>query len=542
MVRKPVSPVSERLFQVFQAQRESILREFVEILHDKIGPHYKTRTVEELEGTTEGAVASYLAVLGSGDWGPMEAFIQDIAEKRFPLRFPLSEVQRAFAVFREIAHPRVIAAFPHEELDDALRLLDRTVDEAINRFSDTYQDLHLEEIRRTSAELAEAHRRLRGQYQEVAEAARFKSQFFANMSHELRSPLNSIIGYTELLLDGVDGPVSGEQEKDLQRIFAASRYLLKLINNILDMTRIEAGRMEVDIQPFEVAGLVAEAIETVTPLAYRKRLEVSTEVTAGVGVFTSDREKLKQILINLLANAVKFTDDGKVVCSVHLGGGRLSVEVRDTGIGISPEDQRRIFSKFFQADPSHAREHRGTGLGLPLCRMLLELLGGELEVESEPGVGSRFAFWVPEAEVVQGGRQIEAAAAGRPRVLVIEDDPSALELIQKVLEAGGMTPLPAQHGEEGLRLAREAPQPAAITLDLLMPQVDGWEVLDHLKRDPATRNIPVAIVSCLDSKERGLRAGADAFLVKPVDRGELLRTVRRLVGASALQEGVGASS
>ncbi|MFU8858487.1 MAG: hybrid sensor histidine kinase/response regulator [Deferrisomatales bacterium] len=533
MVRKPVSPVSRRLFEILRDVREDLGRQFVEILRENVGPHYKARTTEELEATTEGAVASYLAVLGSGDWGPMAAFVQEIAQKRFPLQFPLSEVQRAFAVFREITHPLVAGAFEGEELVEALQIVDRTVDEAINRFSDTYQDLHLKEIRRTSTELAEAHRRLRSQYEEVAEAAMFKSQFFANMSHELRSPLNSIIGYTELLLDGVDGTVSGEQEKDLQRILAASRYLLKLINNILDMTRIEAGRMEVEAQPFDVAALVAEAMDTVNPLAYRKQLELSTELAAGVGAFVSDREKVKQILINLLANAVKFTDEGKVVCSVRQEPGRLSVEVADTGIGISPEDRRRIFSKFFQADPSHAREYRGTGLGLPLCHMLIELLGGELGVESEPGSGSRFRLWIPELPM-DGARPAEISGA-RPRVLVIEDDPSALELIEKVLEAGGMTSVLTPRGEEGLRLARET-RPAAITLDLLLPGMDGWKVLRELKADPATRNIPVAIVSCLDSRERGLRAGADAFLVKPLDRKELVRTLHRLVADPVASE------
>ncbi len=536
--RDPPSALAQKVLTVLQGNRDRLRAEYVRILHEKVGPHYEVRPLDELEGTAGLALAAYLAAVGAGDWGPMDSFVREIAEKRFPLRFPLSEVQRAFAVFRGITHPLLTASFRGRELDEALGLLDRTVDAAINRFSDTYQGLHLEEIRRTSAELAEAHRQLRAQYEEVAEAARFKSQFFANMSHELRSPLNSIIGYTELLLDGVDGAVSGEQEGDLRRILAASRYLLKLINNILDMTRIEAGRMEVEVQPFDVPALVSEVLDTVTPLAYRKHLNLRTELEAGAGAFTSDREKLKQVLINLLANAVKFTDEGEVVCSASREAGRLAVTVRDTGIGIGPEDQKRIFSKFFQADPSHAREHKGTGLGLPLCRMLVELLGGEIAVESAPGVGSRFSFWVPEATAAAAPAPRAAARLERPRVLVIEDDPSALELIQKVLEAAGMEPLPAQDGAEGLRLAREA-APTAITLDLLMPRVDGWEVLGRLKADPATRDIPVAILSCMDTKDQGLRAGAAAFLVKPVDRGELVKVLRRLVGAPSAEQGSG---
>jgi signal transduction histidine kinase/CheY-like chemotaxis protein len=521
---------------VLQEHREALAADYTRILHERVGPHYGTRPAEELEGTTESAMAAYLAVLGVGDWGPMQVFVQEIAEKRFPLRFPLSEVQRAFAVFREIAHPLITAAFRGVELDEALRLLDDSVDQAINRFSDTYQNLHLEQIRRTSDELAEAHRQLRNQYEEVAEAARFKSQFFANMSHELRSPLNSIIGYAELMLDGVDGPVNDEQGSDLRRILAASSYLLKLINNILDMARIEAGRMGVDIQPFDAGTLVGEALDTVTPLAYRKHIQLRAEGAEGVGTFISDRDKLKQVLINLLANAVKFTDEGEVVCAVQKGPGRLTVEVRDTGIGISPEDQQRIFAKFYQADPSHSREHRGTGLGLPLCRMLVELLGGEIRLESRLGEGSRFFVSVPEATlpaVVAGQAE---GGKGRPLVLVVEDDPSMLELIEKVLGAAGMEILCARDGEEGLRLARER-RPAAITLDLLLPRVHGWDVLAQLKADPATQDIPVAIVSCLDRPERGARAGADAFLTKPLERAELVRTVRRLVARRGGPEG-----
>lgn len=522
---RAASPVADRLVQVLREHREELGAEFVRRLQKGVGLHYSARPREELAQTSGRALDGYLEALGRGDRGVLEAFVQEIAEKRFRQGFPMSEVQRAFGVFRDLARPLVMAAFQGEELERSLHLVDQAVDEAIHRFSDTYQELHLEEIRRTSSELAEAHRLLRSQYDEVADAAKFKSQFFANMSHELRSPLNSIIGYTELLLDGVDGPLTAEQSGDLQRILAASRYLLKLINNILDMTRIEAGRMEVEVQAFDVADLVAEALDTVIPLAYRKRLDLRTELEGAPATFRSDREKLKHVLINLLANAVKFTDEGSVVCSARGEAGRLRLEVRDTGIGISPEDRKRIFAKFFQADPSHAREHRGTGLGLPLCRMLVELLGGELEVESEPGAGSRFSLWVPEAAPAPAR---PAAAQGQPRVLVIEDDPSALELIQKVLESAGMQAVPARDGVEGLRLAREV-QPAAITLDLLMPRVDGWAVLRELKADPATRAVPVVILSCMDRKEAGLRAGADAFLVKPLDRGELLGALRRLV-------------
>ncbi len=517
----------DTLCRILTGRRREILAAYQREL-PRAGPHYATRPAEEIARTTTQAVAAYLAVVCADDWGPMEAFVADIAEHRFAMRFPLSEVQRAFALFREICHPFLTEALSGREMDHALRRLDRVVDETIQRFSDTYQRLHLEEIRAKSQELAEAHRRLQEQYREVEEAARIKSQFFANMSHELRSPLNSVIGYAELLLDGIDGPLTEEQRHDLQRILGSARYLLKLINNILEMTKIEAGRMEVDVRPFEVGALVAEAVDTVVPLAYRKNLRLRTAVPGGLSPFRSDPDKVKQILINLLANAVKFTDEGEVECRVERSDGGLRFEVRDTGIGIRPEDQERIFSKFYQVDPSHARGHRGTGLGLALSRTLVELLGGTMGLESRPGQGSRFWFWIPEgggAERRPGGDPPQ-----RPRVVVVEDDPSSRELLRKILETEGMEPVVAQDGAEGLELVRNL-RPDAVTLDLLMPRVDGWEFLERLKTDPATRSIPVIVVSCVDRRERALRLGADAHLVKPIQREEFVAVLRAVLGA-----------
>jgi signal transduction histidine kinase len=520
---------------VLQARRREIQEEYVRVLREQVGPHYALRPVEELSETTERSVAAYFAILCAGDWGPMEAFVEEIAARRFPLRFPLSEVQKAFAAFRALCVPCVTERFRGEELDHALALLDRTVDRAINVFSDTYQRLHLEEIRSTSDQLAEAHRRLRAQYEEVAEAARIKAQFFANMSHELRSPMNSVIGYTELLLDGIDGPVLPEQRQSLMKILANSRYLLKLINDVLDLSKIEAGRVEVQPRPFDVGELVREAFDAVEPLAFRKRLALRPDVAEGLGVFTADAEKIKQVLINLLSNAVKFTGEGEVVCTARREGDQLRIEVTDTGIGIGPDDQERIFHKFYQIDSAFGREHKGTGLGLSLARMLVELMGGHISLESEPGRGSRFTFMVPESRPRPGAEQPDLGGGATPRVLVIEDDPSALELLRKVIEADGMEVVVASGGAEGLDLARRV-RPSVVTLDLLMPQVDGWQVLAELKADPATRAIPVVIVSCMDRREEGLRRGADAYAVKPIEREEFIRTLRRLI-EHAGQEG-----
>ena len=534
--RAPLAPIAEEVCRLLQEKRSHIQGEYLRILKADVGPHYAIRPEEELRETTAQAVAAYLAALCTGDWAPMGAFVQEIAERRFPLRFPLSEVQKAFGVFRFICSPMLASAFQGEKLNQALKTLDMAVDQAINRFSDTYQRLHLEEIQTKSAELAETHRALKRQLEELTDAARMKSQFFTNMSHELRSPLNSIIGYTELLLDGIDGPLTEAQRPNLQKVLASGRYLMKLINNILDTTKIEAGHMEVESRPFDVRAVVVEALDTVAPLAYRKRIAPRGEIPEDAGTFVADAEKIKEILINLLANAVKFTDEGEVVCSVRREPGRLCFEVRDTGMGIRTADLGRIFDKFFQADVPQVREHRGTGLGLPLSKMLVELMGGEIRVESEVGRGSRFSFWVPEAlpgvaRVARG-----AGAPERPRIVVIEDDPSALELIQKVLESDGMQAIPASSGEEGLRLVRDF-HPSAVTLDIRMPDLDGWQVLSELKADPSTRGIPVVVLSCVDERERGLREGAEAYLVKPLDRQNLVGSLRRILARGEPREG-----
>ncbi|MBI5442084.1 MAG: response regulator [Deltaproteobacteria bacterium] len=536
MSKQTASSAPPELCDYLQSKRTEIETRYAQILSSAGGPYYLARPREELEQNTRGATAAYLAAICTDDWTPMDRFVEQVAEKRFPLRFPLSAVQRAFAIFRDVCVPLLTERFSGETLSTVLALLDGVVDRAISSFSDTYQERHLKEIQRTSAELEEAHRTLQSQYREVAEAARIKNQFFANMSHELRSPMNSIIGYTELLLDEVDGAVNTEQRQSLQRILSNSRHLLKIINDVLDLSKIEAGRMESLPRAFDPRAVVQEALDTVKPLAYRKGIALRSVVADDVGVFTADADKIRQVLVNLLSNGVKFTKKGEVTCAIARVPEGLRVEVSDTGIGISPEDKDRIFQKFFQVDPSYSKEHGGTGLGLSLSGMLVRLMGGKILVESTLGQGSRFFFTIPEAGTAEPAAR--AAAAGRTTrtVLVIEDDPSSLELIRKLLEAEGMRAIAARGGAEGVELARKE-RPSAITLDLLMPKVDGWEVLRELKADPATRSIPVLIVSCLDRREEGTRKGADAYLVKPLERESFARALKELVRGSAPEAG-----
>ncbi|NTU60063.1 MAG: response regulator [Deltaproteobacteria bacterium] len=523
MANEGKTTVRSRMCRLLREQRDALLAGYVRLLKEDAGPHYGTRPVDELEDTCSRSIDAYLAILCGDEWAAMERFIEEIAEKRFPLRFPLSEVQKAFAGFRELGVPALTASFRAEELNEAYGLLNRAVDRTVNTFSDRYQQLHLEEIRKTGEELECAHERLRSQYEEVAEAARIKARFFANMSHELRSPMNSIIGYAELLLDGLDGPLNDEQRGSLAKILASSRHLLKLINDVLDLSKLEAGRMELQVEPFSVRALVREAVDTVQPLAYRKHLGLRGDVEEGLEHFLGDGEKIKLVLINLLSNAVKFTEAGGVACSARRVAEGLQLDVEDTGVGIEQDDRERIFHKFFQVDGAQARELRGTGLGLPLSRMLVELMGGTVALESEKGRGSRFRVTIPERSTSDR----EAARGPRLKVLLIEDDPSALELMKRMAEADGMDTVTASGGEQGLDLARRE-RPAVITLDVLMPRVDGWAVLRDLKEDPELRAIPVVVVSCLDRREEALHRGASAYLAKPVERDRLVKTLREL--------------
>lgn len=518
------SSLRQRVVRVLEEQRQPLEQRYVRALLAASGPHYAARPEPELERTTRRSIDAYLAVLGEGDWAPMEQFIGEISQTRLPQQFPLSEVQRAFAGFRQQGVPLLVGCFQGEELTEALLLLDGAVDETIQRFSDRYQELDVALLQEASGELGKAHRVLREQYEEVAEAAAIKARFFANMSHELRSPMNSIIGYTELLLDGLDGPVNDDQRGSLGRILSSSRYLLKLINDVLDLSKLEAGKMDVHAESFDVGPLVGDAVDTVRPLAYRKRLDLRVELEPGLDRFVGDADKVKLVLINLLANAVKFTSEGEVVCGARRVGGGLELTVRDTGIGIDDGDRDRIFHKFYQAEGAKGQEFRGTGLGLPLSLMLVELMGGTLDLESRKGSGSRFQVFLPAEST---GRAREEQPRKRTKVLVVEDDAAAMDLLVKMLEADGLQVLRALGGDEGLFVAKTE-HPSVITLDLLMPGKDGWALLAELKSDPVLRAIPVVVVSCVDRSEEALRRGAAAYVGKPIDREKLVKTVREL--------------
>jgi signal transduction histidine kinase/CheY-like chemotaxis protein len=366
------------------------------------------------------------------------------------------------------------------------------------------------------------------------EANRSKSDFLAKMSHELRTPMNAIIGYSEMLEEEAEELGQDDFIPDLKKIRAAGRHLLALINDILDLSKVEAGKMEIYLERFDVAKAIDEVVSTIQPLVDKNSNTLTVTCAPDVGEMYSDLVKLRQGLFNLLSNACKFTREGAVHLSAERretpAGDRLIFRVKDSGIGMTPEQMGRIFEAFGQADSSTTRQFGGTGLGLTITRRFSEMLGGDIGVESEPGAGSTFTIELP-AEAAAPANDEPAAAesteaaplenqASGPRILVVDDDPVARDLLRRTLTRQGFAVTTADSGEEGLRLALEI-RPAAITLDVMMPGLDGWAVLRRLKADPETADIPVVVVSLLQDGSLAYALGAAGFLSKPIERARL---------------------
>ena len=396
----------------------------------------------------------------------------------------------------------------------------------------------LSEQERLAARLAETVEALR-------DASRAKSDFLASMSHELRTPLNAIIGFTELMREGpaLDGRLAVPAEW-VEHVYSSGGHLLELINDVLDLSKVEAGRLELVLEWVDLGAAVTESVAGLRPLAERKRLRIETAVPATT--VRLDRGRLRQILYNLLSNAIKFTPDGgSIRIAASEAQGELRLAVSDTGIGIAPADQAHVFEEFRQVgDP--ALRQSGTGLGLALTRRLVEAHGGRIELRSTPREGSTFTVLLPiVAQPVPAARDLPATArpALRPApaatardVLIIEDDPGAVRLLRTYLEADGYAVRVAADGERGLAEARRDP-PAAILLDVLLPGIDGWDVLRGLKADEALRNIPVIIVTVVDEREVGLALGAVDYFLKPVDRDALLARLARYTFTTKVKHG-----
>jgi PAS domain S-box-containing protein len=424
---------------------------------------------------------------------------------------------------------------------------------------------------RDMTELKQFERALQKTNVELEEASRMKSEFLANMSHELRTPLNAIIGFSELLKDGLIGELTADQRGFIADIFSSGNHLLSLINDILDLSKVEAGKMELDLEPVPIGSLFANSLSIIREKAAERRIRLELDADGQLGDIEVDVRKVKQILYNLLSNAVKFTNDGgrvvlnaTVVAKADVGQrtgpwtGRsfvtrdspysefLRIRVTDNGIGISEEGLERLFQPFSQIDSGLARRFEGTGLGLAMVKLLAELHGGAVAMQSAEGEGSAFSVWLPlraanpaaADAVAEPVRAADVPAPGRNgarTALVVEDDYKSAELVRVQLEAEGFSVLHAANAEDALELAGRQPL-SLITLDIMLPDMDGWEFLARIKRIPELRRIPVVIISIVADPSKGFSLGAAAVMQKPISRQELFDSLAD-IGMVPLEKG-----
>ena len=431
------------------------------------------------------------------------------------------------------------------ETKDYTGSVEKLSNDEFGRLTDSFNNM-LSQIRDRDTQLASVVDELQLARDAAEDANVAKSQFLANMSHELRTPLNAIIGYSEIVCEDLEDEGMEDAVGDVTKINKAAHHLLGLINEVLDLSKIEAGKMVLDIHEINVSELLNDVIATVEPLASNRENNLIVDATNAPELMFSDSVKIRQCLLNLLSNACKFTERGDINLNVETitsdtdNRDLVRLTVRDSGIGMSETQLSSLFEAFVQADASTTRKYGGTGLGLVITRKLAQLLGGDVTVTSEQNVGSEFVIEIPvnattttpeisattETQNVVNvspsvNSGVENADSSQRPVLVIDDEPSAVDLMQRILRSGGYSVLSASDGVEGLRLAKEE-NPIAIVLDINMPGVTGWDVLSKLREDPQTANIPVFVVTINDDRQRGLALGASEYLLKPIKRDKLL--------------------
>jgi signal transduction histidine kinase/ActR/RegA family two-component response regulator len=455
-----------------------------------------------------------------------------LLENHFPVHIPIENMVEAgvLSAFCAATYVFLMASYYSRVVDSQSELL-----KEIQRHQDTLLKL-------TDAK------------NDAERANNAKSEFLAKMSHELRTPLNAVLGYSEILLEDAELDGHGEQIADLQKISAAGKHLLAMVNDILDISKIEAGKMELHLETVDLGRLIDEVESTGRPLATKNANAFIVERGQGLGLIQADATKLRQAIFNLLSNAAKFTHNGQITLSAQRvrqnGDEWITLCVSDTGIGIGKEQQVTLFSNFSQASSSIAAKYGGTGLGLSLSQNLCRLMGGEITVESELGKGAAFTIRLPavtpSSAVEDESVRIATADAAlrkadyaglsghsddhdsRERILLVDDDRASLELAERILQKEGYSAISTDAPRSVLQLARTV-RPAAIFVDILMPGFNGWDVLAMLKSDPVAKTIPVVMLSILEERKKALEHGADDFLAKPIDGRQLnavLKNVR----------------
>lgn len=418
--------------------------------------------------------------------------------------------------------------------------LARSFQSMAHEVADREQNLNVA-VRERTQKLELALEDARQARRDAEEANQTKSQFVANMSHELRTPLNAIIGYSEILIEEASDDGNTQYTPDLDRILNSGKHLLALVNDILDLSRIEAGKMELYLENFPICRELRAVVDTARPVIEKNQNQLDLVCDDSLGGMTGDLTKFRQIVLNLISNAAKFTHEGTLTVTVgRQGGDQFTIAVADTGIGMSPEQLSRLFQVFSQADASTTRKYGGSGLGLSISRHFARMMGGDIAAESTEGVGSTFTVTLPFQVVleepsasVEGAESAEvptnvpvAAGADAETILVIDDDPAVHDLLQRSLVRAGYRVIVAGSGQEGLALAKTE-RPDFITLDIMMPGMDGWSVLTALKSDPALKDIPVFVLTMTSEKSLGYALGAAQFLTKPVNREALLGLLRQ---------------
>jgi len=368
--------------------------------------------------------------------------------------------------------------------------------------------------------------------EEMREVDRLKSEFLANMSHELRTPLNSIIGFSRVILKGIDGPINDLQQQDLDAIHHSGQHLLDMINNILDLSKIEAGKMELNIEEIQLKDVVESVISTARGLVKEKAIKLVTDIPQNLPVVNADRTRVRQIMLNLLQNAAKFTEEGTITVKIQTMPKEniVKISVIDTGIGIAKEDQEKLFERFSQVDSSLTRKVGGSGLGLSITKLLVEMQGGVIDLESQVGKGSKFWFTIPIAQQEMAEQETfkeEVLDPNLKLIVSIDDDHQVIDLYKRYLSSHGYKVVAITEPQNVIPQLKEL-QPYAITLDIMMPHKDGWQVIQDIKKDPDIANIPVIICSIVEERDRAYQLGAVDYLVKPILEDELVNAVNRL--------------